>query len=136
MLDTVEQKEYGLPKTLLFNLNPSDNAKIASLSGSYSKDGVKGLITQGPAWWWCDHIKGIYDVLESTFSYGLICNFMGMTTDSRCFLSLIRHDYFRRILCNFIADKIKTGEILSSENEIKEILYDICFNNAKGEIEK
>ena len=55
-LDTLDLSEYGLPKTVLFTLNPSDNALISVLSGSYSKDGVKGLITQGPAWWWCDSI--------------------------------------------------------------------------------
>ena len=52
-LDTVDCGAYGLPKTVLFTLNPADNAIMSVLSGSYSKDGVAGLITQGPAWWKC-----------------------------------------------------------------------------------
>ncbi len=33
---------------------------------------------------------------------GLISQFVGMLTDSRSFLSYTRHEYFRRILCNYI----------------------------------
>lgn len=130
-LDTVDQKEYGLPKTVLFTLNPSDNALISVLSGSYSKDGVSGIITQGPAWWWCDHKKGIEDMLENTAAFSVLSNFIGMTTDSRSFLSFVRHDYFRQIVCNFIASKIENGEYPCCEQFVEELLKQLCYQNAK-----
>ena len=127
-LDDVDMSETGLPKTILFTLNPADNALISVLSGSYSKDGVAGLITQGPAWWWCDHKDGILNMLENTAAFGVLSNFVGMTTDSRSFLSFVRHDYFRRILCDWLGKKVETGEFPKNLNEL---IYRICYKNAK-----
>jgi len=122
---------YKLPKTVLFTLNPSDNALISVLSGSYSDGETQGLITQGPAWWWCDHKHGIEQMLENTSAYGVLSNFIGMTTDSRSFLSFVRHDYFRRILCDWLGDKVQKGEFWGGEEELKTLIYKICYKNAK-----
>lgn len=131
-LDTLDKKENGLPKTVLFTLNPSDNALISVLSGSYAKGGVSGLLTQGPAWWWCDHENGIKEMLEKNAVYGLLSNFVGMTTDSRSFLSFVRHDYFRRILCNFIGENLDKNSFGCSLEDVKDILYLMCYGNAKN----
>ncbi|MBO5452726.1 MAG: glucuronate isomerase [Clostridia bacterium] len=131
MIDTLEQGEYGLPKMVLFTLNPADNAMISVLSGSYNKDNVSGLITQGPAWWWCDHKYGIIEVLENTSSFGLLSNFVGMTTDSRSFLSFVRHDYFRRILCDWLAKKLENNELCCGIDDLRILITDMCYNNAK-----
>lgn len=64
--------------------------------GSFSKDGVSSIVSEGPAWWWCDHTFGIKNVLESVNAYSVLSEFVGMTTDSRSVLSFVRHDYFRR----------------------------------------
>ena len=130
-LDKVESTQYGLPKTVLFTLNPADNALISVLSGSYAKDNVSGLITQGPAWWWCDHKLGIVDMLENTATFSVLSNFIGMTTDSRSFLSFVRHDYFRRVLCDWLAKKYTNGEILCPLKDLQNIVIDLCYNNAK-----
>lgn len=133
-LDALDTCEYGLPKTVLFTLNPSDNALISTLSGSYSKDGVRGVVTQGPAWWWCDHKRGIVDMLENTSVFSVLSNFVGMTTDSRSFLSFVRHDYFRRVLCNWIGEKIDNGEFICTEKQIEKLVYDLCYGNAFSEL--
>ena len=130
-LDALDGSENGLPKTVLFTLNPADNALFSVLSGSYSKDGIKGLITQGPAWWWCDHKLGMEEMLSNTSVFSVLSNFIGMTTDSRSFLSFVRHDYFRRILCNWIGEKIDCGEFICDEKQIESLIYDLCYGNAK-----
>lgn len=130
LLNDAEKTEGGLPKTIIYTLNPSDNAVISILSGSYSKDDVSGLITQGPAWWWCDHKYCIDDVLESVANFSLLSEFVGMTTDSRSFLSLVRHDYFRRVLCSFIADKVNKGEYPDDLNQLKTLICRLCYDNA------
>lgn len=131
-LDALDIGEYGLPKTVIFTLNPADNALVSVLSGSYSKDGVSGLITQGPAWWWCDHKQGIVDMLDNTTSFSLLSNFLGMTTDSRSFLSFVRHDYFRRIICDYIGKKVEDKEFICSDTVLKELLHKLCYLNAKN----
>ena len=131
LLDAIDLTSYGLPKTVLFTLNPADNAVFSVLSGSYAKDGVSGLVTQGPAWWWCDHQKGMTDMLENTTAFSVLSNFIGMTTDSRSFLSFVRHDYFRRILCDWIAKKVDEGVFPNDFEVLKNLVYQLCYENAK-----
>ena len=119
-----------LPKTALFTLNPADNAALATLTGSYAQDGVLGKVQFGPAWWYNDHFLGMTDQLENLAAYSLMPQFIGMTTDSRNVLSFSRHDYFRRILCNWLADKALRGQFPSDEAYLGKIAADISFNNA------
>jgi glucuronate isomerase len=119
-----------LPKTILFTLNPADNAALAVLTGSYSQDGVVGKVQFGPAWWYNDHFYGMTDQLENLAAYSLMPQFVGMTTDSRNVLSFSRHDYFRRILCNWIADKVMCGQFPNDEKYLGQIAANISYNNA------
>ena len=125
----------GLPKTVLFTLNPADNALMSVLSGSYAKDGVAGLITQGPAWWWCDHKQGMVEMFENAAVFSALSNFVGMTTDSRSFLSFVRHDYFRRVLCDWLGEKWERGELLCDFSEVKELARNLCYQNAKNAVQ-
>ncbi|MBQ8440004.1 MAG: glucuronate isomerase [Clostridia bacterium] len=131
LLDDIEKTVSGLPRVILFPLNPADNAAMAVLSGSYSKDGVSGLVQQGPAWWWCDHLTGMYEVFESISSYSVLSNFVGMTTDSRSILSFVRHDYFRRALCNWIGNKAEAGVFPRDIQALAPMVRAMCYGNAK-----
>ena len=130
LLDCIDNREYGLPKIMLFTINPADNAIYSVLSGSYSKKGVSGLITQGPAWWWSDHKQGLVEMLDYITSYSILSNFVGMTTDSRSFLSFVRHDYFRRILCDWVAQKADCGDFPDDMDTLKELVKKLCYQNA------
>ena len=107
-LDDLDVTE-SLPKTILYTLNPADNATFASLTGSFSEDGVAGKIQSGPAWWYNDHYQGITEQLTTLAHYGLLSTSIGMTTDSRSIFSMTRHDYYRRILCNLVGDWGRVG---------------------------
>ena len=125
------EREGVLPRTILMTLNPEAHAQLAVLAGSFVEDGVLGKVQLGPAWWWCDHEEGIRDVLEKNAAYGVLSAFAGMTTDSRSFLSFVRHDYFRRILCRWTAEKIASGRFPEDESLIRPMLENICYRNAK-----
>lgn len=131
LLDEAEKSEYGLPRILLFTLNPSDNAVMATLCGSYSKDGEEAFISQGPAWWWCDHYHGICDMLDNFMCHSILSTFVGMTTDSRSLLSFVRHDYFRRVLCEWISDKVSKNRLPDDFNLLADTVLRICYKNAK-----
>jgi glucuronate isomerase len=124
----------GLPDTVLFSLNMSDQAPLAVLHGSYSEDGVASKVQLGPAWWWCDHAFGIRNTLESIASFGVLSQFIGMTTDSRSILSFVRHDYFRRLLCSYLDEKNTVGEWELSEETLSRIARKIAYSNAKLKI--
>ena len=119
-----------LPRTILLSLNPEAHASLAMLAGSFVEDGVPGKVQLGPAWWWCDHEEGIRDVLEKNAAYGVLATFIGMTTDSRSLLSFVRHDYFRRILCRWTAEKVASGSFPDDEALLRQLLENVCYVNA------
>ena len=121
----------GLPRTILLTLNPEAHAQLAVLAGSFVEDGVPGKVQLGPAWWWCDHREGIFDVFEKNAAYGVLSTFVGMTTDSRSFLSFVRHDYFRRLLARWLAQKVADGDFPDDEALLRPLVENICYRNAK-----
>lgn len=129
-LDSAESDGL-LPKTILYTLNPADNAAFATLTGSFAADNVFGKIQYGPAWWYNDHKEGMENHLRTLSSYGLLSRFIGMTTDSRSILSFSRHEYFRRILCNYIGDMAERGEIFADIELLGELVCNISYQNAK-----
>ena len=119
------------PKTILYSLNPADNAQLGTLIGCFQGPEVPGKIQHGSAWWFNDHKVGMEEQMKSLASLGLLGNFIGMQTDSRSFLSYARHDYFRRIMCNLIGNWEENGEYPNIDASLKKIVEGISFNNAK-----
>ena len=120
----------SLPRTILMSLNPEAHASLAVLAGSFNGEGMPCKVQLGPAWWWCDHEEGIRDVLEKNAAYGVLSTFIGMTTDSRSLLSFVRHDYFRRILCKWLAEKVASGSFPDDEALLRPLLENVCYKNA------
>ncbi len=119
-----------LPKTIIYSLNPNDNAAIVTTMNCFQGDGIRGKLQHGSAWWFNDHKKGMLEQMETLANDGMLANFIGMLTDSRSFLSYTRHEYFRRILCDFIGTLVENGEYPNDEKILKEIIEDISYNNA------
>lgn len=119
-----------IPKTILYSLNPNDNAAIGTIIGCFQGAGVAGKIQQGSAWWFNDHKVGMTDQMTSLANLGCLGNFIGMLTDSRSFLSYTRHDYFRRIMCNLFGGWVENGEYPADMKSLKELVEGICYNNA------
>ncbi len=122
--------EGNLPRTIIYSLNPNDNAAIVTTMNCFQGDGIKGKLQHGSAWWFNDHKKGMQEQIETLANDGMLANFIGMLTDSRSFLSYTRHEYFRRILCDFIGTLVENGEYPNDDKVLKEIVEDISYNNA------
>ncbi|QMV43997.1 glucuronate isomerase [Cohnella cholangitidis] len=129
LLDSIE-REGGLPKTILYSLNPVQNHVIGTMIGNF-QGGVAGKIQFGSGWWFNDTKEGMIAQLKSLAELGLLSRFVGMLTDSRSFLSYTRHEYFRRILCNLIAEWVDNGEFPNDLELLGEIIQNICYFNAK-----
>ncbi len=119
-----------IPKTILYSLNPNDNASIGTILGCFQSEGIAGRIQQGSAWWFNDHKIGMTEQMSSLANLGCLGNFIGMLTDSRSFLSYTRHDYFRRIMCNLIGGWVENGEYPADMKALKNIIEGISYNNA------
>jgi glucuronate isomerase len=123
--------EEKLPKTITYNLNPSQNDLFATMMGNFNTGGQAGKMQWGAAWWFMDQKQGIENQINTLSNIGLLSNFIGMLTDSRSLLSFPRHEYFRRILCNLIAEDINNGILPNDILFIGKMIQDICYNNAK-----
>ena len=130
LLDGLQEAD-ALPKTIVYSLNPVDNAAIDSVIGCFQNESASGYIQHGSAWWFNDNKTGITEQLTSLSNQGLLGNFVGMLTDSRSFVSYTRHEYFRRILCNLIGNLVENGEYPADEKTLGKMVQDICYNNTK-----
>ena len=127
-LETTNQ----LAKTIIYNLNPSDNEVFATMTGNFNDGSIKGKMQFGSAWWFLDQKDGMEKQINALSNLGLLSCFIGMLTDSRSLLSFPRHEYFRRILCNLFGEDVKNGELPWDEEWLGNLVTDICYNNAKN----
>ena len=124
------QEADALGKTILYSLNPADNAAIGTIMGAFQTDAmVPGMIQQGSAWWFNDHKMGMEEQMKSLMSLGAMGTFNGMLTDSRSFLSYTRHEYFRRILCNLFGQMVEDGEYPADMKRLGTMVENISYRN-------
>ena len=120
-----------LPKTIIYSLNPIDNAAIGTIIGCFQSSEAVGKIQHGSAWWFNDNKTGMMEQMTSLANLGLLGNFIGMLTDSRSFLSYTRHEYFRRIMCELIGNWVENGEYPADDKSLQKIVEGIAYRNAK-----
>jgi glucuronate isomerase len=128
--DHLDQTDQ-LAKTVIYNINPSDNEVLATMLGNFNDGSIKGKMQFGSGWWFLDQKDGMEKQLNALSNMGMISTFIGMITDSRSFLSFPRHEYFRRILCNLIGDEMEKGLLPNDETWMGGIVKDISYYNAK-----
>ncbi|SJZ86135.1 D-glucuronate isomerase [Garciella nitratireducens DSM 15102] len=131
-------KEEKLPKTIIYNLNPAYNHVVASSIANFqnNKEGIKGKIQFGSGWWFNDTEQGMLRQMATLADHGLLMHFVGMLTDSRSFVSYPRHEYFRRILCNYIGEQVEQGKFPKDEKLLRKLVENICYHNAAAYFSK
>ena len=125
-------REDRLGRTILYNINPSDNALFSALPGSFQDGSIPGKIQWGSAWWFLDQERGMREQMNTLSDFGLLYRFVGMVTDSRSFLSYPRHEYFRRILCDLVGSDVETGRLPDRCDWLDELVAAVCCGNARG----
>ena len=129
LLDAIDQS-FGLPKTILYSLNPSDNYVIGTMLGNF-QGGAPGKVQMGSGWWFQDHRDGMAEQMRTLAALGLLGRFVGMLTDSRSFVSYPRHEYFRRILCDVIGAWVENGEYPADMDALCALVRGISYENAR-----
>jgi len=124
-------REAKLPKTVVYNLNPADNAMLATMLGNFQDGAMPGKMQFGSGWWFLDQKDGMEEQMKVLSQLGLLSQFVGMLTDSRSFLSYTRHEYFRRILCNLLGGDMQAGMLPNDFDLIGNMVQDVCYRNAK-----
>ncbi len=124
-------KENKLAKTIIYNNNPAHNAIYATMTGNFQDGITPGKIQFGSGWWFLDQKDGMEEQMNVLSNMGLLSRFIGMTTDSRSFLSWPRHEYFRRILCNLIGIDVENGLLPHDIAWLGKMVQNISYYNAK-----
>ncbi len=130
-LDRLDQ-DGCLPKTIVYNLNPTDNYLISTMIGNFQDGKTVGKMQFGSGWWYLDQKEGMQWQINALSSTGLLSHFVGMLTDSRSFMSFTRHEYFRRILCEMLGQDIENGELPNDLELVGKMVSNICYANAKN----
>jgi glucuronate isomerase len=130
-LDRLDREEK-LARTVLYNLNPSDNEIMATMAGNFQDSSIPGKIQWGSAWWFLDQKDGMEKQINALSNLGLLSRFVGMLTDSRSLLSYPRHEYFRRVLCNLLGNDVENGLLPDDKAWLGKMVEDVCYNNAKN----
>ena len=130
--DTLD-KQDKLAKTIVYNLNPTDNEMVATMIGNFQDGRVAGKIQFGSGWWFLDQKDGMEKQINALSVLGLLSRFVGMLTDSRSFLSYPRHEYFRRTLCNLMGNDVENGLLPAEELDfLGKMVENISYYNAKN----
>lgn len=131
------QQTGELTKTILYNLNPSENEMVAAMCANFQDGSTPGKIQFGAGWWFNDHLDGMEAQMNALSHQGLLSRFIGMLTDSRSFVSYPRHEYFRRLMCNMLGTDVERGLIPMQEIErVEQMVQDIAYYNAKNYFNK
>ncbi len=125
------EENNALAKTIIYNLNPSDNEIFGTMIGNFNDGSMVGKVQWGSAWWFLDQKDGMTKQINALSNMGMLSQFVGMLTDSRSFLSFPRHEYFRRLLCNLFGDDVTHGELPNDIEWLGKLTQDICYYNAK-----
>ncbi|MBE6969432.1 MAG: glucuronate isomerase [Ruminococcaceae bacterium] len=127
LLDELETAD-ALPRTILYCLNETEYAPLCTLAVSFAGGGVRDRVQVGSAWWFNDHERGMRLQLHQLMENAMLPGFVGMLTDSRSLGTFVRHDYFRRILCDCVGEYVERGEF--PLKRAQQIVDDICYQNA------
>lgn len=119
-----------LPRTIIYNLNPRDNALISTMIGNFQNGEIPGKIQHGAAWWFLDQKQGMEDHLQTLANMSCLSRFVGMVTDSRSFLSYPRHEYYRRVLCNMLGNDVEKGILPEDYDLLSQLIENVCYKNA------
>lgn len=123
------QLTHDIPKSIFYSLNDNDWMQLATMMGTF-QEGGKQRLQLGAGWWFNDTAEGMEKQLRIFAQQSLLPNFVGMLTDSRSFLSYPRHEYFRRVLCNFYGKLAEQGRVPDDEAILGRVVQDISYNNA------
>jgi glucuronate isomerase len=130
-LDALDRDDL-LPRTILYCLNPIHNEVLATMIGNFQDGRVVGKMQFGSGWWFNDQKDGMLRQLTALSQMGNLGAFVGMLTDSRSFLSYVRHEYFRRLLCNLIGGWVEDGEYPEDWGQLRRVVENVCYGNAQS----
>jgi glucuronate isomerase len=121
----------ALPKTLLYPLDGTKLEAYAVLAAGFCEPGTRAKVQLGAPWWFNDQAYGLERQFQAAANLYPLSLSVGMRTDSRSFISYPRHELYRRVRCNYLGQLVERGEYFSGEDELRILIENGCYRNAK-----
>lgn len=121
----------SLPKTLLYPLDGTKLEAYAVLAAGFCESGTRAKVQLGAPWWFNDQAYGLERQFQAAANLYPLSLSVGMLTDSRSFISYPRHELYRRVLCNYLGQLVERGEYFSGEEELRILIENVCYRNAR-----
>ena len=112
------------PQTVIYALNDANLGAFCALTGAFP------FVRIGAAWWFNDSLQGNARTMDAVAQFSALGTSLGMLTDSRSFTSYVRFDFFRRILSEYLGNKVARGEYDLAE--AMQTARDIAYYNVAG----
>lgn len=125
-----QDRSLSLPRTVLYSANPAQNAVLIALMGSYQQSGIEGRMQLGAPWRFQNHYAGIRSQLHDLAGMSLLSHNIGMTAGGGSIASIVRHEYFRRILCDLLGQWVEAGEFPPQMQLLKGLVRRLSYQNA------
>lgn len=114
-------RDESLPNTLLCDFGPMDAHLLCPVTDR-TRFGF-GRCFEGSA-------KSIEACFDALAALGMLASHTGIHAKCRSFLGFAKHEYFRRILCNFLGNEARLGRLPSDMDFLAEIAKNVSYENA------
>ncbi len=130
-------ERISLPRMIVYSANPADQPVIASVLGAFQDTatdrvrGIPGKLQLGTACWFNMSRRALDHQMEAVANFSVLGTAVGMLADAHTPFSLVRHDYYRRILCRYLGKLVEYGEYPGDDGALGSLVRNICWRNAE-----
>ncbi len=130
LLDLLSREE-ALPRMIISSMNPADEIVIGAILGAFQAAEPDHL-QLGPSWWVNQTPAGIRRQFAAMASLGILGTGVGFATDMRSVMFWPCHEYYRRILCDYLADLANQGLYPADQDALGTLIRNVCYENIKS----
>jgi glucuronate isomerase len=124
-------KENCLPKTIVNSSSMVHSDSVLSIIGSFQDGSIRGKMQPGFIDWGLAQPQRVISFQRQVASHSLLPLYIGPPSHGRSVSDLIRHDYFRRILCDYLGNAMDSGNMPADWNVAGDMIKDISLRNAQ-----
>lgn len=128
-------KENCLPKTIVNYAAMIQSDSLLSVLGAFQDGSIRGKMQPGFMDWNLASPQRLGSFLNHMGSHGLLPLYIGPPSYGRSVSELIRHDYFRRLLCQSIGKDIDTGILPPDYMVAGAIIQHVSLRNGQAYFE-
>ena len=120
----------ALPETIVSCDRLSDAPSVAGVAACFAGRGLR--VQYAPAGWHIGRPGALETHLDVMMTEGLVAQSIGFASGARTLLAPVRHEYFRRVICDVFGREVEQGLLPHGDlATVKRTIENICSTNAR-----